>query len=338
MIFQSGMTRAIKSAERAIEKKSKISNALNSEVKRLSQTARRLVDAERELSDRSAAHLIEGGIGTVDDSAVSAIRAEIKRHGSTIAGLRAAIADCVPDFVNASEGLSSHLAAHNEAIINDLRAEWERAVAVFGALQGRRQALELAIGRKFDLSSPAPIEPDPKSTADALKPRELIAATGEFLQLVFETSSAPFRHPNAPAFDGSRVYELNRDVMMGDGLCLKSGELVMEQTFHPGFLAVLNDVGHVQPVGDSRVGTHSHTAKQALLNAAARLAEETRQAESGAHLAIKSESPVVIPEGLTYQDLPRATELPGEMQRRPESGSPLPWGDITKGLNSGKSV
>jgi hypothetical protein len=334
VIFKNNkMQSAIKAAEGQTAKRQKVVAILNSEVRKLSDTAGRLTEAGNAFADRAADRLISGSTEEVADDTVTRVRSEIKRAGVTISGLRSAVRGLIPGFIEASRSIASELPAHHQGIESAFRQDWEKAVSTFSVMLGRRSEIERALGRKLDLASPAAVMPDPQLVAEALRPMELLASIAPYLEAAAATVFVPSSE-KAKGFDADRVHILDRPYLDNDGLSLDAGTPVVEECFSPGMLRLLVEVGHAYRAEDPRIATTRHIANGEILRARAAEADRQRLAESAGGTKIVSESPVEIPEGMSYQDVARPQpDLPGgPMGRHNVTGTALPWKEVLNKL------
>jgi hypothetical protein len=235
------MKAALKNAEKIREDRDKIAKVIAAEEKKLLKLIALRVEVDTALSEAETATAL-GETSDVDGARRKAdsIMVAISRQSATLSGLRGRLASQAPELEAGVRGIQSGLPEHLDALKGDFKDEWDKGLAVFGKLLGRRAALEGLIG-KLELAVPQPSacelggEGAPWRAIDSLKAAlEEIAgwSRAAFAPQVDAMGPGGARH-----FDPSAVYTITRAY---DNL--PAGSLVMESCFAPGLLQHLVNI------------------------------------------------------------------------------------------------
>lgn len=145
------MKAALKNAEKIREDRDKIARAIKTEETKLLKFIAGRVEADTALVDaETAAALGEPSPVNVARQRSTDAMASINRQASVLGGLRSRLAAQASELEAGVRGIQSGLPEHLDALRQNFAAEWTKGVSVFGALLGKRKALEALVGR-FDL-------------------------------------------------------------------------------------------------------------------------------------------------------------------------------------------
>jgi hypothetical protein len=294
-------------ASKVLAARGKLLSAIQAEVDKLGDLLKRRVAAERQLTvAETAAALGEQSDVTATQQNVDEILAAIAKQGARLVGLRSALAKQAGELTAARDGIAAALPEHVEAIRSEFEKEWAAGVAVFSALQGRRQALETRVGR-LNLAGPtstaATLQEEvegPFTTKAAIE-----TAISDVAGMDTFVRSAP--DPNAAPFDAAAVY---RVVSPYSGFAV--GSLVMEYSGNPGHIKHLAGIGYVARINDAELSESLNDARQANL----RFAAEQRDTEAKAQHARDGAVPLLSasPEVRSSRQIP-ALDPPTRISR-----------------------
>jgi hypothetical protein len=240
--------KALLGAEGTLEARARIVKALQAEEKRLGELIIVRVSAERELvSAETAVTLGEQADASAAQRKLDDALAAIKRQGSKLAGLRARLASQAVELEAQGVALKSGMPSHVEAIKASFSSEWSQGAAVFGAIMGRRAAIEELIG-KLNLPELRPVTCElpadmtaPWRTMDGINDAlEVIAGWSRAAILPQVDAMLPGAHV---AYDPTAVY-----VITNAAAGAEVDSLVQDCSFVPGTLAHFAEIGYAVPL------------------------------------------------------------------------------------------
>jgi hypothetical protein len=286
---------ALKSADKLLESRAKITEAIERETAKLLRLVTERVEVDRGVvaADTSAA------LGEQADPAgarqkAAAVMTSIERQGSILAGLRARLATQAPELEGQIRGIQSALPGHIDGLKQDFAADWQKGIQAFGVLIGKRAALEALIG-KLDLPEPKPVVCDLEAAAAPWRCIEELRAGIEEIAAWGRSAAAPQVDSMMPTggtrpFDPRSIYVLSRDTDS-----LKAGTPVMAPVFAPGTLQHLVNIDYARALNDSDWETNLEAGNQfaRVLNSEAQ--SETNRAmveqEAAAHRDYLAKTP-----------------------------------------------
>ena len=265
-----------------LEVRGKIIDALRAEEARLSKLILERVAAERALVEgETAVTLGEQADANAARRKVDGAIAAINRQASKVAGLRSRLAGQAPELESSVREIKAALPAHVEGLKATFADEWARGVAAFGAIMGRRAAIEGYIG-KLDLPEARPVACELPGAVTA--PWRTIKSVVEALDEIAGWNRAAMM-PAVDAmgngahhtFDPSVVYAITHSPAGAE-----VGALVMEPSFTPGWLCHLAQIGYAAPLASLDWQNATEAGAAAARRASAdqeRDREEQRQAQ-----------------------------------------------------------
>ena len=159
-------------------------------------------------------------------------------------GLRSRLAQQAPEIEAHLKAIKATLPEHIAAVRADFANEWSKGVSAFGALLGKRLAVESLIGKLDSLPEPRPATCD--LLPDVQAPWEMMKRLAAGLDEIAGWSRAAalpavdsMMKSSQPPFDRSAVY-----VITDSAAGMDVGTLVMESSFAPGWLAHLAHIDY----------------------------------------------------------------------------------------------
>lgn len=237
----------LKSVENTLKSRQKILGAIATEEAELQALIPARRAAEVALSDAETA----GALGEQSDVSGARRRLDdamraIERQAARLAGLRSRLAQQAGEFKTRRDTIKAELHEYAAELRTDFAGEWVKGIAAYGALLGRRQAIESMAG-KMDLSEPSAVAAD--LSAGELAPYKAV----EHLEAAVEQIAGWRRAADWPEidahtpgvcqrYDPSKIYVLTRDFDS-----VTAGMLVIDVSFVPGTLAHLVNLGDAVP-------------------------------------------------------------------------------------------
>jgi hypothetical protein len=230
---------ALKSADRVLESRSKIANVIEREERKLLDLIAERVKADRALVTAETA----AALGELTDlpaarKHVEDVHAAIGRQASTLGGLRSRLAAQSPELEAQVRAIQAALPEHVQALKDNFAGEWSKGIAAFGALLGKRSAIESLLRATLDLPAPQPIPCELESEAAPWRGIEALRSGLE--QIAGWSRAAIWPAVDAMGQRGSRAFDPQAVyVLLRDYDSLPAGTFVMEACLPPGMLAHL---------------------------------------------------------------------------------------------------
>ncbi len=271
--------KALLGAESTLQARTKMVKVLQAEESRLRElildrvtTERLRVEAETSvvLGEQAEASAAQRKF----DEAVGAIN----RQSVKLSGLRSRIASQATELEAQRISVKAALPAHVASIKNSFLAEWTEGVAAFGALLGKRSALEVMVG---PLSLPE-LRPNTYDLpADIAAPWNTLDEIGTALDEVAGWSVAAtwpavdrMRGVSSYGFDPNAVY-----VATDGSSGLEKGTPCMECSFTPGTLRHLVSIGYAVPLSSVDWESVLESGRMAARRVSAERQQEQQQAD-----------------------------------------------------------
>lgn len=282
------MKSALKDAGTLLARRDKIAKAIGREVSKLGELVERLAAAELRARDIAGRKLLGEATQSENDDGereLRTCRAEIEVSTQDLGALRMQLHGLAPALMERYRALEAEVPAHNAAIEEEFRREWDKAIANFSAALAKRALVEDSIGRKLQLTEPNAASAS-ASAGDSGTPRK----TMEELRVKMQSlSAAP--SPRNPAFasilkpyDPRKVYVLRKPFQDSSGPLLPAGTKVIEAMLEPGWLdhvVSLDNAFPMEPAAADRAEIRQGLADIDRVELAAKRARE--RAEELAH-------------------------------------------------------
>jgi hypothetical protein len=325
--------KALLGAESTLQAREKIVRALQTEEKQLSELILDRVTAERLLVEaETAVTLGEQSEATAAQRRVDASLGAIQRQARKISGLRSRLAAQAPELEEQRCSLKSAMPSAVDAIKASFADEWGTTIATFGALLGKRAAIEGLIG-KLSLADPQPIPYElPDSVAGPWRTIEgidmaLNEVAGWSHAATWPAVDAMGAGPHH-AYDPAAVYVIT-DPHGG----AEVGTLVMDGSFVPGMLNHLVQIGYAAPLASLDWQNSLESGRRAAQRVLAEQDQERLQAvhERDARNAIHYDPVKAAAASAEQQRLTNGPKTPVS------SGPPIKWGSgpqrkVTEGM------
>ena len=265
-------------ADRVLDARGKVTAAVEAEKGKLLQVIPERFAAESALRDAEAAQALSEPVDIEGARRrVSAAVASIEQHSTVLAGLRYRLAGQAGEIDAQYKAVKLALPDHVERVKGDFVAEWTKGIAAFGALLGKRVALEVLVG-KLTLPDPRPeawelhaeISAPWKAAEELNASLEDIAGFGRAVMMPSVDAMSPGGYRT---YEKTAVYRISHPASG-----MEQGTLVTDAIFAPGILEHLHNIGYcaVAALQDWQSGTEA--ADRAVRRVTAEREQEARQA------------------------------------------------------------
>lgn len=272
--------KALLGAESTLQARAKCAKVLAVEEKHLGELIRERVSAERGLTEAETnVALGAQADATTERSKVDATLTAIARQSSKLGGLRSRLAAQASELDAQRVSVKAAMPSHIESIKDTFSAEWAAGVAAFGALMGRRSAIEGLIG-KLPLTEPRSVPCElPESISG---PWKTLDAIGEALDEIAGWNRAAMMPAVDAMGDGAHhTFDVNAVyVITHPAAGAEVGTLVMEPSFTPGTLNHMAQIGYAVPLASLDWQNATEAGKMAAQRASAERERERQQAQS----------------------------------------------------------
>jgi hypothetical protein len=268
----------VQAAQAILERKQKLESVIRDEVAKLGELIAARLQTERAFRRLEAAAAIgepAPGLEKARKAAADA-RAALDQASLRLNGFRSALGEQGTELVTNYDAIAAELPRHNAAIVAEFSKQWETAAAAWGAVLGRRAAIETVLGQRLKLAEPKPTTAD---LGDMAKPAETLGAINAALKVIASMTSIAARQlAHGVYYDRNAIYKLTSDRMSDASPYpdwrrgLPKGSLVVDASFESGRLAQLLELEECRLVQDSDIvaGLTAAAAKVSALDKAAR--------------------------------------------------------------------
>ncbi len=317
-------------ADRVLDARNKITAAVEAEKGKLLQVIPERFAAESALREAEAANALSEPVDIEGARRrVSAAMASIEQHSTVIAGLRHRLAEQAGEIDAQYKAVRLALPDHVERVKGDFAAEWTKGIAAFGALLGKRVAIEALVG-KLTLPDPRPealelhaeISAPWKAAEDLNASLEDIAGFGRAAMMPTVDAMSPGVHR---AYEKTAVYRVSHPASG-----MEPGTLVTDAIFAPGMLEHLHNISYYCEGGHGLQDWKSgiEAADRAVRRVTAEREQEERQA-----IADRDKPWLVQYDQATLDASAEAgkrinnSEVPTPVSSGPTRSSHKPWGE-----------
>ena len=294
---------ALRTAEAVLERRTRILEAVQGGVEKLSGLIISKVQTNREFRRLESQAAIGEAAPDLEKARKRAADAESALHEDSLKlrGLRMQLAEQGTAFVQSHDELAAQLPFHEAEMVKGFNEEYQAGLAAWQDILGRRAAIERLLGKKLEgLSDPIPA-PAATQICDAMAaPHKTLADLAAAIQAIAGKNRLSDRllEPTGH-YDPQAVYVLTSDRSVKLGL--PKGCLVTDATFFPGGLLQLIEIQECRPLLDrdqsqAAVAAEKKAAQLLKAETEEQLARSNRELYASNDENLKKSGKVVEPE------------------------------------------